>query len=153
MGSININSHKVCSMVCNRSWHLPSNIKQVWHPARIIKEGWMCGSVYWYHASWSASGYVASALTLLHHVLFFGKSNHCFVIVLKGTISFGELLWRFMVFVCRCSLKAPIHSFAPLKYHFFKEMRMHHGWFDVQSIYEIKLDVFIIIMRIKYQSI
>ena len=28
-----------CSMVCNRSWHLPENPRLVWHPARIIKEG------------------------------------------------------------------------------------------------------------------
>ena len=27
------------SMVCNRSWHLPGNPKQVWQPAHLIKGG------------------------------------------------------------------------------------------------------------------
>ena len=39
-----------CSMVCDRSGHLPKNPKLMWHLARLIKEG-VCGSVYEYHAS------------------------------------------------------------------------------------------------------
>ena len=36
-----------CSMVCNRSWHIPGYPKLVGHPARLIKEGGYHG----YHAS------------------------------------------------------------------------------------------------------
>ena len=32
------NTLLACSMVCNRSCHLPGNPKLVWHPARLIKE-------------------------------------------------------------------------------------------------------------------
>ena len=28
----------LAQLLCNRSWHLPGNPKQVWHPARLIKE-------------------------------------------------------------------------------------------------------------------
>ena len=39
IGSCKGHTLLACSMVCNRSSHLPGNLKQVWHPACLIKEG------------------------------------------------------------------------------------------------------------------
>ena len=72
-----------CSLVCNKSWHLPWNRKLVWHPARLIKEA-MCGSVCGYHASKRS---LVLALFALKAMLFLPpfllSPTVCLVIVLK----------------------------------------------------------------------
>ena len=104
-----------CSMVYNRSWHLPWNPQLVWHPARLIKEGG-CVDLFMdtmhLKDSLALFGFEGSALTLplfllsLRIIMFCHRSS-----TMTKVHFFGNILWHCMAFVCRCAFKPSfIHS-------------------------------------------
>ena len=108
----------VCSMVCDRSWHLPGNPRLAWHPARLVKEG-RCADL-----SKRSSLDLKALLCSKRSLVLFGSEGSAITLPLILLLSRIIMLCNYSSTMTKChlllvfySIKWLVCSDVPLRHH------------------------------------